>query len=118
MSAVLENYKEVAEIINEYVKKHGTNECKSNSEIRALLTQNGVELNTMFQPSDLCYNRTTKHDVSGFAEAIHLFEYVGRNSYRILGEKYPYSGVIERRPKGEKNTISVGKWKDGNCIIF
>lgn len=118
MGTVWENYEEIAVVINEYVKEHGAEERKTSAEIKDLLIRNGVKLHTMYQPSDLCYNRTTKHDVSGFANAIHLFEYVGWNRYRILGEGYSYSGIIERKPKGEKNTIAVGKWENGVCIIY
>ncbi len=118
MGTVWENYKEIAVVINEYVRDFGTEECKTSSEIKDLLISKGVDLHTMYQPSDLCYNRTTKHDVSGFADAIHLFEYVGWNCYRILGEDYSYSGPIERKPKGEKETIVVGEWEDGICKVY
>ena len=117
MRAILKNYKEIAKVINAYVKDHGTSECKNGGEIKELLIQNGVILNTMYQPTDLCYNRTTKNDVSDFADAIHLFEYVGWDSFRILGEGFPYNGIIERRPKGQKDSIVVGRWENGKCFI-
>lgn len=118
MSAIQDNYKEIATVIDNYVKKHGTKEFKTVSEIKEILLSNNITINTMFQPSDLCYNRTTKNDVSGFANSIHLFEYVGRNQYRILGQGYPYSGFIECKPKAEKERIVIGEWKNGICMIF
>ncbi len=57
-------------------------------------------------PSDYCYNRWNK-SISNFNKQLHLFEYSGRNKYRILGPDYKYSGNIFHG----KNVI--GKWKDG-----
>lgn len=47
-------------------------------------------------PSDFCYNRT--NDGIDFKEDDRLFEYVKRNEYKYLGEKYrtPGRSIIEK----------------------
>lgn len=42
-------------------------------------------------PSDYCYNRV--NDGIALSKPT-LFEYLGRNSYRCLGQNYPYNGDI------------------------
>jgi hypothetical protein len=38
---------------------------------------------------------------------------INRNEYKFIGENYPYSGRIYAKPKGEKNDVIVGEWKNG-----
>jgi hypothetical protein len=56
-------------------------------------------------PADRCYNITN----AGLAydHSFRIFEYLGRSSYRYLGEKYPYCGKVTW--KGEP----CGSWTDG-----
>lgn len=63
-------------------------------------------------PSDFCYNRLNKG--IHFKKDDRLFEYLGRNSYKCLGEKYPYTGKIYQKPQGSKTDIVVGSWVNGN----
>lgn len=44
--------------------------------------------------SDYCYNRYN----NGISFNKHLFEYVNRNSYKYIGEHYPYTGLIFHKP--------------------
>lgn len=65
-------------------------------------------------PSDFCYNR--RNDGIEFKKENRLFEYVGRNAYRYLGEKYPYTGKIYQRKLGSVKDISNGYWVNGQLF--
>jgi len=65
-------------------------------------------------PQDYCYNRM--NDGIAFKDHVHLFEYLGRNRYRLLGDRYPYTGEIIHKPKRCPEVI-VGKWKQGTLIL-
>ncbi len=71
----------------------------------------GVNINSVL-PSDFCYNRV--NDGIHFQKDNRLFEYIGRNSYKYLGEKYPYTGKIWQKPQGSKTEKIVGDWDKGN----
>jgi hypothetical protein len=58
--------------------------------------------------SDFCYNRIN----DGIKFDKHLFEYLERNTYKFLGENYPYTGKIYHRPQHQKER-EVGEWKKG-----
>jgi hypothetical protein len=64
-------------------------------------------------PSDYCYNRC--NDGINFDK--HIFEYLGRNSYKYLGEGYSYTGEICHKPIGQMDEKIIGKWINGKKII-
>lgn len=104
--------------INSYVEENGIVE-KDNEGIREILREKGVMPdNSFFQNPDLCYNRLNKDLYDSFYDDIHLYEYVGRNRFRLLGENYNYSGKIYTRPDGYDEDIVVGEWKDGEIIYY
>lgn len=61
-------------------------------------------------PSDYCYNRI--NDGINFETCIHIFEYIGRDSYKYLGENYQFTGGIFHKPKGGIEVL-VGEWVNG-----
>ena len=63
-------------------------------------------------PSDFCYNRCNKGIKSLFKTRTHLFEYCGRNSYKILGKDFPYNGDIVQ------GGTTVGKWSNGKIVTL
>ena len=104
--------KQLVNSINNYVKQNGTDTIKSASEIlriAELSDKAGVIL-----PSDYCYNRYNK-GLYGFGGPF-LFEYLGTNQYKLLGENYPYNGPISHKPKGKPERI-IGSWTSGYVDI-
>lgn len=67
-------------------------------------------------PSDYCYNRL--NDGISFKKETRLFEYLGRDKYRYLGENYPFTGKIYHRPYKSKTDYVVGSWVNGKFEIF
>lgn len=65
-------------------------------------------------PSDYCYNRIN----DGIRFNKHIFQYIGRNRYKYLGEKYPYTGKIFHKPAGQDYELIVGEWNKGKKVIF
>lgn len=114
-----QNYRDAANVFDNYVKDMGTNtEVKTKRWIEDYMRKNGVEPDTFFLPSDLCYNHTTKPlggSGNEFENSVHLFEYKGRNKYRILGSQYPYSGKVTRKRK-DGVEVAVGEWENGKLI--
>ncbi|MDD3138485.1 MAG: hypothetical protein PHX08_05890 [Lachnospiraceae bacterium] len=53
-------------------------------------------------PSDYCYNRENGNSEM---KQPRLFEYLNRNQYCLLGEGFPYSGLIYHKPKGKEERI-------------
>lgn len=70
-------------------------------------------------PSDYCYNRMNIGKWDNFQLLdFNIFEYAARGSYIYLGENYPYNGDIIHKAKGSINEIVVGKWTNGERIIY
>lgn len=104
--------KQLVDSINYYVNRNGTSEIKSASEILKIAGLSDKSGNIL--PSDYCYNRYNK-GLKGF-EGPFLFEYLGPNQYKILGENYPYNGPISYKPRGENEKI-IGSWTAGYVDI-
>jgi len=68
-----------------------------------------------FLPQDYCYNRTNMG--IKFSEHAHVLEYIDVDCYRLLGENYPYTGLIIHKPKGFVE-IEVGRWENGESVFF
>ena len=62
--------------------------------------------------SDYCYNRYN----DGIKFNKHIFEYLGKNQYKCLGENYPYNGKIYHKPVNQEIEI-YGHWINGEKII-
>lgn len=71
----------------------------------------GVDVSSVI-PSDFCYNRV--NDGIHFKKENRLFEYIDRNSYKYLGENYPYTGRVYHKPSGSKSETLVGYWVNGH----
>ncbi|MEC2078080.1 DUF7225 domain-containing protein [Metabacillus fastidiosus] len=103
--------------IYEQVKEamHGkTDDIIIPSEVKAYLTRKfGTNPGSIIL-SDYCYNRYN----NGISFDKHLFEYINRNSYKYLGENYPYTGLIFHKPKGQDTEVVVGEWRNGEKIIY
>lgn len=99
--------------INEYVAVNGTDTVMDNDEI-LLLT--GLE-DAGLKATDYCYNYVNSRVAEKYGDVPHLFEYIGKNSYRVLGENYPYNGetVQYYRSKDRKPEI-FGKWDNGKFV--
>jgi hypothetical protein len=64
--------------------------------------------------SDYCYNRKNK----GILFEKHIFEYLGQGTYKYLGEKYPFTGLIFEKPQGQNNETVAGEWKNGVKVLY
>lgn len=81
-----------AEIRNTLKAKYGTNE-------------------TSVILSDYCYNR--KNDGMEFKIETRIFEYIGRNRYKYLGQNYRYTGKVVHKPINSKAEEIEGEWING-----
>ena len=104
---------EASKVIDDYVKSFGVGkEIKSTADILGILTSKGLELDTMFQIPDMCYNKTNKANLKTYPDDVILFEYVTRGKYRILGSKAKYTGKVIWTDKSG-NGQCVGEWNKG-----
>lgn len=78
-----------------------------------------------FQLTDYCYNRINepiknniKNNILKGKKAVFLFEQqTDENYYKVLGEGYPYSGVIYEKPRGsELQMVKEFQWQNGKII--
>jgi len=63
--------------------------------------------------SDYCYNRTN----DGIRFDKHIFEYICRNTYKYLGEDFPFTGKIYHKPIKQK-VKEFGEWINGRMIRY
>ncbi len=109
---------DVVGVINEYVRIHGSSDVMKKAEIESLLKEKGILNETRVQVSDLCYNRSNVANFSSFESDIHLFEHLEKGYYRILGENYPYSGLILWLKKEDRIERIIGEWYCGKLIAW
>ena len=83
----------------------------SRKQIETLVSERYHNI-TSILPSDYCYNRINKDTFKDFEKRMHLFDYMGRNKYKYIGENFPYTGKIEHLDR------CVGEWKDGNILYL
>jgi hypothetical protein len=86
---------------------------KSSDVIEMLRSRFGTNPSSVIL-SDYCYNRYN----DGIKFTKHIFEYLGSNTYKYLGENYPYTGLIYKKPQGQSNDIIAGEWKNGSKILY
>lgn len=111
MTKYEQSVREIADFVNAYAKDNPGEIFKS-GELTRLLKENGIEPDVMFLPSDYCYNRTNA-GIKDFRNTIHVFEYVKRGVYRLLGEHFSYTGPVITKPSGQPFNYVVGEWSDG-----
>lgn len=112
------NYEDVARLFS-LLDKEQKKKIWKKKEIEDYMRSNGIEPDVFFLPSDICYNHTTKplgEINDDFEGGKHVFEYLGRNQYRVLGEGYPYTGVVLRKRSTDGKEIAVGEWLNGHLI--
>ena len=106
--------------INEINKLKG--QLLHREEIYEILEKNIPDFKRgSFQLTDYCYNRINepiKNNILGGKKAVFLLELQpDGNHYKVLGEKYPYSGAIEEKPKGGTlQTVKEFQWQNGKII--
>jgi hypothetical protein len=89
-------------------------EILTSSQIKDMVSLKFNTNKSSILPSDYTYNRTNK----GIKFNKHLFVMINRNEYKFIGRDYPYSGRIYARPKGDKNDVIVGEWKNGKYFFI
>lgn len=104
----------MANVVNDYIRSHGTTNTMSKKELYQLISERYFIKYSSFLPQDYCYNRT--NDGIHFQDHIHLFEYIGVDCYRLIGENYSYSGSVIHKPKGSPEII-IGKWTRGTLFF-
>ena len=86
----------------------------STSEIKdALKLKYGTNASSII-PSDYCYNRIN----GGIKFNKHIFQWLDHNTYRYLGEKYPFTGLIFHKPANQNIELIIGEWINGRKIIY
>lgn len=105
----------IVEIVNNYVRLCGTMTAMSRRELFLLVSETYDINYNSFLPQDYCYNRTNMG--IKFTEHAHVLEYIDADCYRLLGENYPYTGLIIHKPKGFVE-IEVGQWENGEAVFF
>ena len=105
----------LCEIFDEYLIKNmpkTDNTFYTRMELLNIIKTKHQELEiNPWEPSDYCYNRWNK-DLNNFISHLHIFEYIDRGKYRILGSQYCYDGNIFY---GEK---IIGEWEKGQLKWF
>ncbi|OXS78714.1 DUF7225 domain-containing protein [Domibacillus enclensis] len=89
------------------------NIVKSSEVKKVLLETFGTKPSSVLL-SDYCYNRYN----AGISFKQHLFVYMGRNAYKYIGERAPYTGFIFQKPKNEMKEHIVGEWINGQYSLF
>lgn len=90
------------------------NELITSSDVKsALMNHFGTNPDSVIL-SDYCYNRFN----NGIPFNKHLFLYINRNTYKYLGEHYPYTGLIFHKPKGSDEEIVIGEWRNGVSSFY
>lgn len=70
-------------------------------------------------PPDYCYNRVNDGLFNNPKLLdFNIFEYEGFDSFKYLGENYPYEGVILQNPTDTNIEIEVGKWINGKRVLY
>lgn len=107
---------EVNEMIEIFVKEYGTDEVRTEDEIRELIGKKYTIKKSSFYLTDYCYNYYNNGLEKDFARRDRLFQKLNTGEYRILGANYPYNGEVYHTPrnKHEKQTkYIIGEWVDG-----
>ena len=104
----------IVDTINNFVSSHGYTTVMTRQELYNLISPDHALNYDSILPQDYCYNRM--NDGIAFIDHVHLFEYLGRNRYRLLGDRYPYTGEIMHKPKRCPEAI-VGKWERGALFL-
>ena len=104
----------VIKAINEYVEKNGYDTWMSRKEIQDYVNSCYEEQidYTSFLPTDYCYNRYNS-GLNDFSSKDRLLEYKD-GQFRLLGEKYPFTGDVWHFPKDEsRESYLFGRWENG-----
>ena len=105
----------IVETVNNYVCLFGTMTAMSRRELFSMVSETYDVNYNSFLPQDYCYNRTNMG--IKFSEHAHVLEYIDVDCYRLLGENYPYIGLIIHKPKGFVE-IEVSRWENGESVFF
>ena len=105
----------VIEAVNSFVQACGPEVVMSKRELHYMISDRYDIDYDSFLPQNYCYNRTNMW--IKFNEHSHLFEYLEKDCYRLLGENYPYTGPIMHKPTGFVE-IQVGEWENGQAMFY
>lgn len=111
-------YRDVANFINNYIHKHPKDVHKSKAEIDKMISDAGIKIGSWDEPSDHCYNSVPDSGANKFAEEIHLFEIIQKGKYKLLGENYPYNGLVFKKKQTPSETTMIGEWKNGKLKMW
>ena len=111
-------YRDVANFINNYIRKHPKDVHKSKAEIDKMISDAGIKIGSWDEPSDHCYNSVPDSGANKFAEEIHLFEIIEKGKYKLLGENYPYNGLVFKKKQTPSETTMIGEWKNGKLKMW
>ena|SRR5690625_40514 len=96
------------------VLKNNVDDTLSVTEIKQkLISKFNTNPNSIIL-SDYCYNRYN----NGIPFDKHLFIYIGRNSYRYVGENHNYTGLIFHKPRGLSYESVIGEWNKGELTFY
>lgn len=96
------------------VLKTRKNEIVTTKEMRNILHETYGTNPTSVILSDFCYNRVN----DGIAFNQHLFQYLTNSRYKYLGEHYPYTGLVFRKPRQSSEEFIAGEWHNGVKKLF
>ena len=101
--------------IQEALKLLSKDVTYTRSQIEKVLKEAGIE---KFQNiTSMTYNRWNQGMEDG--NILPLFEYLGHNSYRYLGEDFPYTGDLFNKLKCKNGqAIKIGYWINGVLFDF
>lgn len=105
---------QIAEVINNYIRYNGKTSIMDKNQLYSLVSEKYKIKKNSFLPADFCYNRMNVG--IDFKKHIHLFEMIEEGKYLVLGEGYPYSGLVYYRKRGETEVHVAGKWLNGEFM--
>ena len=106
----------ISEAVSTYIKENGTENILSRREIFEIISKKYDVKYGSIIPTDYCYNRYN-FGVKKFKDSPHFFEYIKRDTFKVIGENQPYSGCIYHKKKGDKKEQIVGKWQRGALCL-
>ena len=107
------NSEKLVYAINKFVHDNGKSTIMHGDDILEIAGLSDKKGNIL--PTDFCYNRYN-FGLKDF-KGPFLFAYVGVDTFRVLGEGYPYSGQIVHHPK-QGDEVVVGEWNKGKKRMF
>lgn len=112
----MNNFERTRNLVNAYVKEHGRNKEMTRTEfinwVHETYENISVEKNNLY-PTDISFN-LYNNGLANFPGPNLCLVYIPeRNTFRLVGSDYKYTGEVIQYNRGRSQHWTVGYWKDG-----